>query len=80
MSVQSRQQQRHEQYSLCRSLSLFLELKFFKDCAEGSEVVRPIRAVCLKKVYKLIPKWKIATVISHEKIPENVSALAFKLL
>ncbi|WP_393063877.1 hypothetical protein [Halobacteriovorax sp. FRX-2] len=55
-------------------------MKFFKDCAEGSEVVRPIRAVCLKKVYKLIPKWKIATVISHEKIPENVSALAFKLL
>ncbi|MFG1481527.1 hypothetical protein ABMA79_07935 [Halobacteriovorax sp. HFRX-2_2] len=55
-------------------------MKFFKDCAEDNEVVRPIRAVCLKKVYKLMPKWKIATVISHEKIPENVSALAFKLL
>lgn len=54
-------------------------MKFFKDCAEDNEVVRPIRAVCLKKVYKLMPEWKIATVISHEKIQESVSALAFKL-
>ncbi|EPZ50144.1 hypothetical protein M902_0786 [Bacteriovorax sp. BAL6_X] len=54
-------------------------MKFFKNCAEDRDVVRPIRAVCLKKIYKLMPEWRIATAISHELIPESVSALAFKL-
>ncbi|MGI4992030.1 hypothetical protein ACRXCV_05345 [Halobacteriovorax sp. GFR7] len=54
-------------------------MKFFKSCAEDRDVVRPIRAVCLKKIYKLMPEWRIATAISHHLIPESVSSLAFKL-
>lgn len=54
-------------------------MNFFKSCAEDRDIVKPIRAVCLKKIYKLMPEWKIATVISHDLIPESVSTLAFKL-
>ncbi|WP_412472266.1 hypothetical protein [Halobacteriovorax sp. RT-2-5] len=60
-------------------LKRYAAMTFFKSCAEDSEVIRSIRAVCLKKIYKLMPEWKIATVLSHEKIPESVSSLAFKL-
>lgn len=54
-------------------------MKFFKSCAEDSEVISPIRAVCLSKIYKLIPIWKIPMPITQEKIPDSVTQLALKL-
>lgn len=54
-------------------------LNFFKRCTEDSQIATAIRAVCLSKVYKLIPEWKLPVPLSEEKISREVSELAMKL-
>lgn len=54
-------------------------MSFFKSCAEDEQVIPAIRAVCLKKVYKLIPEWKIPVILSEEKISKEVADLAMKI-
>lgn len=54
-------------------------LNFFKRCAEDGQVATAIRAVCLSKVYKLIPQWKIPVPLNETKISHEVSELAMKL-
>lgn len=58
-----------------RSDALF----FFKRCAEDQQIAIVIRAVCLNKVYKLVPVWKISVPLSDENISDEVSDLALKL-
>jgi hypothetical protein len=43
------------------------------------KVVPAIRAVCLKKIYKLIPEWKVPVILSEEKISKEVTDLAMKI-
>lgn len=54
-------------------------LNFFKRCTEDGQVATAIRAVCLSKVYKLIPQWKIPVPLNETSIPHEVSELALKL-
>jgi hypothetical protein len=54
-------------------------MKFFKRCTEDDQVATAIRAVCLNKVYKLIPKWKIPVPLNEANISRVVSELALKL-
>lgn len=54
-------------------------MHFFKKCAEDPDLVPAIRAVCLNKIYTLIPTWKIPVPISDELISSEVSDLASKL-
>lgn len=54
-------------------------LQFFKSCAEDDMIATAIRAVCLKKIYTLIPKWGIPVILSENKISKEVSDLAMKL-
>jgi hypothetical protein len=54
-------------------------MSFFKSCAEDEKVVPAIRAVCLKKIYKLIPEWKVPVILSEEKISKEVTDLAMKI-
>ncbi|MEA9357218.1 hypothetical protein SHI21_13420 [Bacteriovorax sp. PP10] len=54
-------------------------LNFFKRCAEDGQIATAIRAVCLSKVYKLIPEWKLPVPLSEERISREVSELAMKL-
>lgn len=53
-------------------------LVFFKQCAEDTGVAVPIRAVCLNKVYKLMPEWKIPVTLPKD-ISEEVHDLAMRL-
>ena len=54
-------------------------MHFFKKCAEDQALVPAIRAVCLNKVYSLIPTWEIPVPISDALISPEVSDLASKL-
>lgn len=54
-------------------------LSFLKKCVEDQEIVDPIRAVCLNKIYKLIPQWQMPLPLDHSLISEEVSELAHKL-
>ncbi|MFA5584334.1 MAG: hypothetical protein WDA09_08975 [Bacteriovoracaceae bacterium] len=54
-------------------------MNFFKKCAEDDQVAIPIRAVCLNRVYKLIPEWEIPVPMSDSKIPDEVLDLAMNL-
>lgn len=54
-------------------------LNFFKRCAEDGQIATAIRAVCLSKVYKLIPVWKLPVPLNEERISREVSELAMKL-
>lgn len=52
-------------------------MNFFKKCAEDEYIVTAIRAVCLNRVYKLMPEWKIPVPLS-DSIPEDVVELSLK--
>lgn len=54
-------------------------MNFFKNCTEDKQIATAIRAVCLNKVYKLVPIWKIPVPLSEADIPAEVSDLALKL-
>lgn len=54
-------------------------MNFFKICAEDDKVVTSIRAVCLKKIYKLIPEWKLPIILSEQKISKEVTDLSMKI-
>lgn len=54
-------------------------LNFFKRCTEDDQIATAIRAVCLSKVYKLIPQWKIPVPLNETSISQEVSELAMKL-
>lgn len=54
-------------------------MHFFKKCAEDQEMVPAIRAVCLKKILKLIPVWQIPVALSDELISQDITDLAAKL-
>lgn len=54
-------------------------MNFFKSCAEDEELVPAIRAVCLKKIYKLIPEWKVPVILSEERISKEVADLSMKI-
>ncbi len=54
-------------------------MNFFKRCAEDHQIAVVMRAVCLNKVYKLIPVWKIPVPLSEANISDEVSDLALKL-
>lgn len=52
-------------------------MSFFKKCTEDAQIAVAIRAVCLNKVYKLVPVWKIPAPLSN--VSDEVSDLALKL-
>lgn len=54
-------------------------MQFFKQCAEDQEMVPAIRAVCLKKILKLIPIWQIPVPLSDKHISQEITDLAAKL-
>jgi len=54
-------------------------LSFFKKCAEDQQIVTAIRAVCLNKIYKLVPEWKIPTPLADSEISSEVLELALRL-
>ncbi|MCM2350879.1 MAG: hypothetical protein NDI69_12725 [Bacteriovoracaceae bacterium] len=54
-------------------------LKFFKSCAENSELLPAIRAVCWKKTLSQIVEWKIFLPIADADVPEEIKALAMRL-
>lgn len=54
-------------------------MNFFKNCTEDKQIATAIRAVCLNKIYKLVPAWKIPAPLSESDIPSEVSDLALKL-
>lgn len=54
-------------------------MSFFRKCAEDEQLAISIRAVCLHKIYKLIPEWEIPTPLSESNIPDEVLDLAMKL-
>lgn len=54
-------------------------LKFFKSCAENSELMPAIRAVCWKRTLDQIPEWKIFLPISDADVPEDIKSLSSKI-
>ncbi|EQC48685.1 hypothetical protein M899_1007 [Bacteriovorax sp. BSW11_IV] len=52
---------------------------FFKNCLEDENIAIAIRAVCLNKVYTLIPKWRIPILIEEDKISLELKELAKEL-
>ncbi len=54
-------------------------MSFFKKCAEDEQIVTAIRAVCLNKIYKLVPVWKIPTPLSDSRISKDVLKLSHKI-
>lgn len=54
-------------------------MNFFKRCTEDGQIATAIRAVCLNKVYKLIPHWQIPVPLNEASISHEVSELAMKL-
>lgn len=53
-------------------------LSFFKKCVENQRVLSSIRAVCLNKLYILIPKWKLAMPLDATHISDEIERLAFQ--
>ncbi|HLT21889.1 MAG TPA: hypothetical protein VKZ84_00530 [Bacteriovoracaceae bacterium] len=54
-------------------------MNFFRKCAEDEKVAVPIRAVCLNRVYKLIPEWEAPVPLIDSKISDEVLDLSMKL-
>lgn len=54
-------------------------MRFFKECAEAQNIALPLRAVCLRKIHKLIPDWEIPVLLSNEKISPEVLELSKEL-
>jgi hypothetical protein len=54
-------------------------MSFFKKCAEDDALPSAIRALCLHKIYKLVPEWKIPTPLDESKISSEVQDLSLKL-
>ncbi len=54
-------------------------LSFFKKCVENQEVLSSIRAICLNKLYILIPKWKLAMPLDPDFISQEVEELALQV-
>lgn len=54
-------------------------LKFFKGCAENSELLPAIRAVCWKKTLSQIVEWKIFLPVADAEVPEDIKDLAMRL-
>ncbi len=52
-------------------------LSFFKKCVENQRVLSSIRAICLNKLYILIPKWKLAMPLDASHISDEIERLAF---
>ncbi len=57
-----------------------LAMIFFRNCAQDSALVHSARALCLNKVYTLIPQWKVPVFFKPELIPDVVKKLALRLL
>lgn len=53
---------------------------FFRNCAQDSALVHSVRALCLNKVYTLIPKWRVPVFFKPDLIPDVVKKLALRLL
>lgn len=54
-------------------------MSFFKKCVEDQQIVTAIRAVCLNKIYKLVPVWQIPVPLSDSEISKEVLELALKI-
>ena len=54
-------------------------MDFFRKCAEDHLMATPLRAVCLNKIYKLVPDWQIPLALADENISKEVNDLALKL-
>lgn len=54
-------------------------LKFLKSCAENSEVVPAIRALCWNKTLRQIPEWNVFLPVMDANVPQNIKDLAAKL-
>lgn len=54
-------------------------MQFFKQCAEDQQMVPAIRAVCLKKILKLVPVWQIPMPLSDKLISQEITDLVAKL-
>lgn len=54
-------------------------MSFFKKCVEDQHIVTAIRAVCLNKIYKLVPEWQIPAPLSESEISKDVLELALKI-
>ena len=55
-------------------------LSFLKACAEDNKVLTSVRALCLSKLYRLMPKWNRVIVIESKKISEEVESLALEVI
>ena len=53
-------------------------LQFFKLCVADQDSLTPVRAICLKKIFKLMPKWRVPIQMDDLEIPPRVRRLAFK--
>ena len=53
-------------------------LQFFKSCVADQDGLTPVRAICLKKIFKLMPKWRVPIQMDDLEIPPRVHHLAFK--
>lgn len=54
-------------------------MNFFKTCVEDDFLAPSIRALCLYKIYHLIPKWKIPLPLDEANIPQEIIDLSMKL-
>ena len=55
-------------------------LSFLKACAEDDHLLTSVRALCLSKVYRLMPRWNRVIVIESKKIPKEVESLALEVI
>lgn len=54
-------------------------VKFLLECAESSNVVASIRAVCWKNTMNGVNNWKVFVPMSEAKVPDNIKNLANQL-
>lgn len=54
-------------------------VKFLLECAEASNVVASIRAVCWKNTMNGVSNWKVFVPVSEAKVPDNIKNLANQL-
>jgi hypothetical protein len=54
-------------------------MSFFKKCVEDQQIVTVIRAVCLNKIYRLVPEWQIPAPLEEAEISDEVLKLSLRL-
>lgn len=54
-------------------------VRFLLECAEASNVVASIRAVCWKNTMNGVTNWKVFVPVSEAKVPDNIKNLANQL-